>query len=247
MVKDYAKKRKKKKTRLKKIEEKKAIKQAAVYIFFTIALIFVLIFAGIPTVIKLAVLLGNWRASSQPIEKREQLAPQAPTLQPLAEATDSATITVSGFSEKGTLVKIILNGKTVKEVIADNNGEFKARSLTLTEGENTIKAKAINKENSESDYSNSISIVFDDMPPELELLSPESGQEFFDQDRQINISGKTEKEAQMKINDRMAVVDQYGNFSHPYELKEGENKLKIVAIDTAGNETIKEITVTYAP
>jgi len=247
MVKDYAKKRKKKKTRLTKIEERKAIKQAVLYIFLTIILVALLIFVGIPAIIKLAVFLGEWSSSNAPVEKQDQLAPAPPALQPTTQATNSAQFSLSGYSEKGTLVKIILNGQPAKEVIADADGQFTARNLTLQSGQNTIKAQTIDKANNKSNYSKTTAIILDQTPPELEIANPKDGDQFFDEDRQITISGKTEKKATVEINNRMSVIDQYGNFSQPYELKEGENKLKIIAKDHAGNTTTQEISITYTP
>lgn len=245
MVKDYAKKRKKKKTRLTKIEERKAIKQAVFYIFLTIMLVLLLIFVGIPVIIRLAVFLGELGSSNVPVEKSDQLAPPPPTLQPTDQATNSASFSISGYSESGALVKIILNGEPEKEVVTDNSGKFTAQNLTLEEGENTLKAQTIDKANNKSDYSKTISIVFDQKPPELEITNPKDGDKFFDEERQITISGETDKNATVEINNRLAVIDQYGNFSQPYELNEGENKLKIVATDPAGNQTSQEITVSY--
>ena len=83
MTRDYAGKYKRKKTRLSKLEEKRNLKQAIYFGLLSIALIVFLIFKGIPGLIKLAVLFGNYKSSDQKEENSNVLAPNAPTLEPL--------------------------------------------------------------------------------------------------------------------------------------------------------------------
>jgi hypothetical protein len=47
------------------------------------------------------------------------------------------------------------------------------------------------------------------------------------------------------LNDRLIVVDEAGQFSTTYYLNEGENVLRFVAIDQAGNQGELEIKVKF--
>jgi len=59
----------------------------------------------------------------------------------------------------------------------------------------------------------------------------------------IKVSGKTNANAEVYVNDIQTKADSFGNFSVNYNLDEGENLLTIVANDSAGNYAEKEITV----
>lgn len=237
---------KKRKTRLAKVEEKKSIKQALFFIFLTIILVFILISVGIPSLIKMIAFLGDIHSSSQKIETNQILLPNPPVLQPLVEATNSARINVVGFADKKVNVKLIIN-QIEEEVTVGENGKFIFKNLKLKLGENKIKAKAIDELGNESNFSSELLIIFDNQPPELKIVSPQDKDKFFDKDKQIVVKGITEAGINVFTNGRLSVSDFEGNFSSEIELKEGENRLEVKAKDKAGNETVKQITVTYIP
>jgi len=247
MAKDYARRYKKKKTRLAKLEEKRNLKQAILFGFLSIFLILLLIFIGFPALIKFVVLLGEHKSSRQKIEKTDILAPNSPTFEPLPEATNSATISLRGFSIADSTVKIVLNGESITETAVNSEGEFETTPITLQEGKNKIKAKAIDKENNESDFSEEIIVLLDTESPELEITSPQDGDKFFDKDKEIKVAGVTEKDAAVFVNNHLVTTDFQNSFSINLELNEGENALKIKAIDRAGNATEKQIKVSYTP
>lgn len=247
MAKDYARKYKRKKTRLTKLEEKRAIKQAIYYGALSILLIIVIIFKGIPAVIKLTLFIGERKWSQEPKEKSDLVAPAPPTLQPLTEATNSASLILKGMTEGDALVKIYLNGEQIKEIEADDEGDFTIRNISLKEGKNELKARAIDKEDNESEYSSIMEIILDTEPPSLTLDSPNDGDEFFDEEKEITLKGATEKSASLYINQRLAIIDSQGSFSFTYELKEGDNEIEMRAVDLAGNQTVKNIKVSYTP
>ncbi len=63
--------------------------------------------------------------------------------------------------------------------------------------------------------------------------------------RNTLVSGETEPHAKVYLNDRLIVVDEAGQFSTTYYLNEGENVLRFVAIDQAGNQGELEIKVKF--
>jgi len=64
-------------------------------------------------------------------------------------------------------------------------------------------------------------------PPKLEIFSPLDGAIVFQ--RQLEIKGKTIKEAEITINNRSILVDVNGNFSALIDLQNGLNLIKISA------------------
>ena len=234
-------------SRLIRKEEARNIRRAFLYGCFTLTLSLTIIFLGIPTLIKMAIFLGNLRSSSLPIETQDLLPPSPPKLYPLPEATSSSQIRIKGSAEPGTTVKIFLEKKQEKEVITDNNGHFQLANLTLKPGKNEISATAIDKAGNESQQAKSLIVFYDRTAPLLEITEPVDGAEFFGEQNKVKIKGKTEGEATVLINEHLVVVDQEGNFNYLFSLKEGKNQIKITATDRAGNQTEKKLQVNYSP
>ena len=63
----------------------------------------------------------------------------------------------------------------------------------------------------------------------------------------VKVLGKTDPGVRVTVNGFWAVIDENNNFSYNLPLQNGENMIKIEAIDQAGNKTEKEIKVTYSP
>lgn len=235
------------KSRLTKLEEKRSFKQAILFIFLTFVTIIILIFLGLPALVKLVTFLGDLKSSGQKIENVDTLPPPTPVLQPLPEATNSTTITITGFGEEGTTIKLFLNGEIAKEVVTGKDGSFVFDKINLSSNENKIKTKAADASGNESQFSSESVVVFDNQPPDLNILSPNDQDKFFDKDREITVKGESEPNLDILVNDRLAYTDSEGKFSSLIRLNEGENTIKVQAKDKAGNETTKEVKVTYSP
>lgn len=228
-------------------EEKRNLRRAVLFSFLTLILGLVLIFLGIPALIKIAVFLGNLRASSVPIELKDNIPPVPPTFKPIPEATNSAEIPVSGFAEPGSTVKIFLTGEEEKEVVADVESGFTIDSLKLTMGRNEISAVAVDKAGNKSEESEKIIVWYDNEPPKLEISQPADKTTFYESEGVVEIKGTTESEITLTINDHMVIVDKDGNFRQQIALSLGENNITLVATDKAGNQTSKTLTLTYSP
>jgi bacillopeptidase F len=209
-------------------------------------LIVAVIFLGIPSLIRMAIFLSNLRTSGQAIETKDTVPPAPPRIQALDEATNSAKLKVKGFSEPGATLKLKLNGKE-EEVVVDNEGQFVFDDLALREGENKLIAVAVDAAGNESKTSDLVSLVYDKEPPELTITSPEDGQEFFDDEKEVLVAGETNTDARVNVNSFYAVVDTEGNFVKRLNLEEGENEIKITARDKAGNTTETTLSVRYTP
>ena len=216
------------------------MKRTVVFVFLTLVLIGLIIYKGVPFLIQMAGFFGDLKSSKELVENEDQTPPSPPRLQALPEATNDPYVTLKGFAEAGAIVKIFLNAELEKEVISDNDASFIVDSLFLSSGKNRLQAKAIDRAGNESEDSVMMIIDYDNQAPALEVNQPEPAEK-------VKISGKTEPEATLKINDRLIILDQEGNFTSAINLDEGENRILVSATDQAGNQTEKEIILNYAP
>jgi hypothetical protein len=240
-------KRRQRFSRLAKKEERRSLRQAIFFGFLTIVFLLLLIFLGIPALIKMAIFLGEIRSSSQPVKTEDVLPPAPPIISPLPEATNSAQIVLRGFAEPGATVEVFLNGSSKAKLVVEKNGEFSSSKITLTSGRNEIMAQAIDSAGNASQNSAKMIIYYDLSAPKLTISEPPDGSDYYGEENQIKIAGITEEGAAVTINGRLIVINQDGSFETTLNLKEGGNPIKIVATDQAGNQTEKEISVNYSP
>lgn len=194
-----------------------------------------------------ALMLPNTQktAETSNINKSSFVAP--PVLDPLPQATNSAKTNVSGKTFSKQLVFLYVNNNRVDETSADENGNFLFEEVPLDKGENLILAKTKNKEDKESDFSDEQTIIVRTDKPELSIDSPTDGQSFSKADKTIIVKGKTNIGNKVTVNDFWAIVDDNGQYSYNLTLQDGENSVKIVSTDQAGNTEEKTIKVTYSP
>lgn len=233
-------------SRLQRIEERRNHQQAWIFVLLSIGFLLVLIFVGFPLFVKAAVFFGDMRSSSQAIDAKDSTAPITPKISVDYEATSSAKINIKGFSEPGTTVTLIKNNDKGVEVVADADGNFVFEKVKLMGGENRFQAVSVDSSGNKSPESDVTTVTFDDQPPELTITSPTDGQTFYEDSREIVVAGKTDKDANVKVNDYVVVVDNEGNYAKKLQLNEGENEIKVTANDNAGNVTQKSIKVNYS-
>jgi bacillopeptidase F len=175
----------------------------------------------------------------------DMVAPQTPVISALPEATNSATLRVEGYTESEVRVEYFVNGRRVITEESDASGFYKA-NLNLEEGDNLIKVRAKDEADNES-TSKPINVIYDFKSPVVEVDSPTEGQEFFGQQVQtVSVNGTvSEVSADLRINNTYIRLDREGLFRHQVKLNEGENEIKLVATDLAGNVTEKVVKVSY--
>lgn len=234
-------------SRLQRKREKDSLKQAGKYILLTLVTLFLVVKFGLPSLIRLAAFIGDLKSSGQPIEKSDTLAPTAPTLLPLPEATNSAKIAVAGYGEAGATVKLSRGVIVVEETVTDADGNFEFKDVVLKEGNNEFFAEAIDSQNNTSEPSRTYLVTYDAEPPQLTIQEPETGKRFFDKDSPMTVSGQTEVGTSLTINAKFVRIGSEGKFSAQWPLAEGDNQLDFLARDSAGNETKKTLTVNYTP
>jgi len=170
-----------------------------------------------------------------------------PLLNPMPSATNSASVNISGFSLSDRTVKLYVNGELIDETDVDDKKSFLFQDIALEEGENEIKAKSVSKEDKESEYSDPIKISYISKAPTLDVEAPADGQTFQKDQDKLQVTGRTDPGIKITVNDFWAMVNDEGRFSYTVRLQDGENRIKIIATDNAGNKTEKELKVTYSP
>lgn len=229
------------KSRLERVREKKELKKAVLFLFGSFLILFLFISLGIPFLGRVAVFLGNLKSQST-AEKTDIIPPSPPSFSFLPEATSSAQLNLVGYAEPESTVTVFLNGIKQEEVVVDKEGSFSI-NLKLSEGENEIYASTKDAAGNESLKSEKQTVILDTKPPELEILSPADGETFYIPKNKIEIKGKTEPNVVLMINDHQVILNSEGEFTYPFTLSSGENKIKLVATDKSGNQTEKEITL----
>jgi hypothetical protein len=234
-----------KRSRLERKAEDQMTRKTILLGVVTLGTLILIIAFGVPLLVRFSLLLGeakNLGAKDKTVEK--QLPPLPPRLFVAFEATNSATIEISGLAEAGTEAELKKEDVTVAKTKVNEAGEFKFDQVNLEEGKNTFNARVISEKSGSSDLSKDLEIVFDNRPPELTLSNPSEDAvtvDFVDYD----VIGKSEKGVSVLVNDRVARVDDEGGFKLKVQLAAGKNEIEVVARDLAGNETRKKVTITY--
>ncbi|HVZ67723.1 MAG TPA: hypothetical protein VG917_05700 [Patescibacteria group bacterium] len=171
---------------------------------------------------------------------------QAPTLDPLPDATPSATIKITGqsFYPNGE-VELYVNGAKVDSVDVDSSLDFEFKDVALRSGTNTINTRMIIGKR-RSSLSDDYTIQRQQDAPSLDITFPSDGASFTKADQQITVQGKTNPDSSVKVNDFIAIVDSSGNFTYQLNLNDGDNNITVVAENPAGKTTTKQIKVTYS-
>ncbi len=230
-------------SRLSRLEEKRTKKQLFTVSIGIIVLIVALMTIGIPLLIRISVFLGNFK-SANPTNEDDITPPVAPVLAPILEATNSAVLKIEGYGEPAANLKLYHNGLQADEVVLGKDGNFEFE-VKLQNGDNTFYAVAIDAAGNESQRSAEQTIVYKKNGPQLEVTEPVDGQEFGENFATIQIKGKTDIGAQIRINDRFVNVADDGTFTFDLQLAAGENHITVRAFDFAGNQTEKQLKVIY--
>jgi len=234
-------------SRLTRNYVKKSKRNLVLSIAGILAVLFLLIKYGIPLLSDASYMLSrvtNGSSSKQTSNTSTDnnfIAP--PNLDPLPSTTKNPKISVSGNALSGEKVSLYLNGIQQEEKDVNSDGSFDF-SLTLSQGDNLIKAKAT-KGKSKSDFSDSIDIVYQNKQPNLTIDNPHDGDNL-NGGNFVNVSGKADPDDTVTVNDFQAIIDDQGNWSYNLTLANGGNDIKAVATDQAGNQTQKTIHVNYS-
>ncbi len=237
------------KSRMKRRLETQSKRSLILTVFGIIVIICGLLIWGPNAVIQFSLLLSKANTNSDSQKTSDTMLYIAPpVLDPLPKATNSATIVVSGqiSGQKEGKIRLYVNDN-LADVADIKKSSFSFKDVTLKEGKNELKAQVV-LEKQKSNFSNIEQISYLKEPPELTVDEPSEGDRYSgNNSRTIVVRGKTAEGASVRVNDFIAVTKTNGSFSYTLALKDGDNTIKVVAIDEAGNKTEKEIKVNYSP
>ncbi len=226
-------------SRLSRSSERKTKRQLILYIVGIIAIIFVLFKFGIPALTNLSLFLSskNGVTADEVANSKSVLVP--PVMNESFNATNSATITVSGTAGVKQTIQLFVNSSLVDSQDTKSDGTFSFSGVHLTQQQNTIQTKAKTTDKV-SDYSDSWNIVYIQKAPSLTVDNPHDGDTL---GGSVVVKGKTDPDVRVTVNDFWAIVDSNGNYSYSLSLQNGDTHITVVATDAAGNTTKQELTV----
>jgi hypothetical protein len=233
------------KSRLSKSQEKKALNKIILSIVGIIIVIIILVKVAIPGLINFSLFLANLRGdntTTSSTSKNSTSYVMPPIFTTNFTATNSATINLAGTAPLKGQVILYINNNPADTTDVKNDGTFMFKNVTLVPGVNAIKAKA-KVNNKLSDFSDTLSITYGNKAPTLTVDTPHDGDTVHQ--ATIQVYGKTDPDDQVTVNGFIAIVDTNGQYSYNLSLQNGDNQIKIIAQDTAGNQTEKDLKVTY--
>jgi len=213
------------------------------YFLLSIVFIFVVVKWGFPLFIK--IIAGDGAQVKRTDE--DVIPPQAPMLSALPEATNGAELTIEGYTEGGVNIELNVNDVLNKTDKSKDDGFF-SLSASLQNGTNRIQIRAIDGANNAS-LSEVKLINLDKEPLTLSITSPKDGTEYIGKNSQaIEINGKVNKSnTQVLANNSFVDVARDGTFTHKLQLTNGDNNIKIIASDKAGNKDEVDLKLIYSP
>lgn len=165
---------------------------------------------------------------------------EAPTIETLPVATNSAEVSLSGTIPKPGSVTFYVNDDDQKKLLLTE--ETYETTVHLFPGDNTIYIELEDSETGKKYSSEKQTISFVSEKPNLEITSPSDGTKTTKDS--VDIVGKTDSGNSIRINGRPEVVSNDGSFSIPYLLKDGENTITIDVTNSAGSVESATVHVT---
>lgn len=230
--------------RLRQEEKKLTRKLATSLAIVAVSGIFV-IFFGLPLLAKVVFFMTGGSPKQTQNTTDTSLALLPPTLNPIVTATNSARISISGYSVIDATITIVVNDEESAKVPTDKEGKFYTPEITLQEGENKINAFVVRKDQ-ESSPSATYTVIYKKSNPKIEISSPQNGVHIRQDNRDIIILGTTDAGNRLTINDRLVIVQNDGSFNFKVTLSDGDNTIKLQAADNAGNITEQELKLNFS-
>ncbi len=161
--------------------------------------------------------------------------PATPTISDVPEAVNKRGFDVKGFASPNQKAFLYVNEVEAVQTAVDADGSFTFSNVPMTSNSVTIYVKVKDTNNKESAPSKTRTIIFDDKPPKLEVKDPSDGDTFKNPSPFYTVTGSVDEDATITVNDRQAILDADMNFRLVVNVNEGDNFLKIEAVDKAGN------------
>lgn len=171
----------------------------------------------------------------RPVTEDTTLAP--PVISIPFEATSSAKIDIRGYAIPSSKVELFLDDTLKDTVDVGVDGSFTFKDVYLNPGENKIFGKTIDSKKSESLPSKIITLTSITDKPQLSVSEPDDNQTIDSTDKKVTVSGKADPSVQILVNGSVVILGSDGKFSTVVMLNDGDNVIKIKAVDRASNYT----------
>jgi hypothetical protein len=171
--------------------------------------------------------------------------PNPPLLAQIPDATKEDSINITGYGQPGFTVKLFVNGPTASTNVIGSDGVFQFDNVSLISGRNTIFAKAVDNQGTESEKSSTYIVNVDKKAPKIEIEEPNPGETIKNLDKRIKVSGKINEKATITINGKQAIQRSDLSFEYLLGVSEGGVTIVVRATDLAGNEKTEKISVEY--
>jgi hypothetical protein len=234
-------------SRMQRVQEKQNVRKVIFLGVIIVVMLALAVTLGFTILTKMFVLLGSFTSSFKGVEKADYIPPSPPYLISDFDATNSGVIAIRGRAEVGANVYLSLGKSSETASVVGEEGTFVFSDIQLNEGKNVFTAWAIDAAGNKSQNSQTLTINFSQKTPKLEITSPSEGKVVTGQEAKVEVSGKTDPENKVTVNERVAIVATSGSFITKIGLNSGQNLIKIVVVDPAGNIFKKEVSVVYNP
>lgn len=230
-------------SRLERHQNKTFIQKMAIAVVLFVAFVIFFFSIGIKVLVSFTLFLNqlaNGGGKQQTTEQKKVFNTVA--IDPIPSATNSGTILFSGTALNFDSLEIYLNNEKLDEI--DISDTFSGEVKGLEKGENTIYFIAKSSETKETKETDPYEVLYKNEKPKLDIQEPSDNSRTNKED--VKVAGQTDKETSIRINGQPIITDSEGKFSTMVRLKDGENKIQIVAEDIVGNQEQKELKVTYS-
>jgi len=174
---------------------------------------------------------GPMRSSSQSV--MSQVDTVSPSVQlvnlPDAMRVNKSDLLIEGVTEPGAVVQLSGASQLVR---VDNAGRFSIQAK-LTDGDNRFQIQAIDTAGNITQIQRTISLVT--KAPEIAITRPLDNE--WTNQQVLTIEGKTLPGTTLTINQQPVKVGPDGSFQSEMMLNDGDNAIKLVAVDDVGNVT----------
>lgn len=228
--------------------QKKVKKNLIISVILIIIFGYFLISWGIPLLIGSLTVFNGLKPETEKVEvvaESDAIAP--PVLNIPFEATNTATIRISGYAAPSSKVELYVNDDLKDNTETGGDGSFNFEGVGLSDGINYIYGKTLNDKGQKSLSSKTIKINFSSEKPKLEISEPTDGAEVKGGDKKVNVSGVTDPDNLISINGQTAIVNSDGSFSLAVGLNEGDNTVSILSTSPIGNIYKIDRRVKYTP
>lgn len=227
--------------------ESKAQRKLIFNLVVVVILVFVFFNWGLPFIIGSLSFLNKTKPQQAETETKIDEAIAPPVLFIPFEATNSATLAISGYSTPLTKVEIYLDDELKSALQTDAEGKFTAESIILNLGTNNIYAVTVNDADKKSLPSKTIKLYYSNEKPALEVNQPTDGAEIKGGDKKVVVSGKTDPDNSVTVNGSTVIVNSEGNFQTSIGINDGDNLITIIASNNFTNTNQIQKTVKYTP